>query len=116
MSESINLDDMLHRTDMSISLTPHEREHLVFSTLRGYEPSDIVYYLSPGDYPQVGTVFCKYADGKCGVGVIRRDFSAKFDRRFGSYGEAIGYLWSHPRIGSESVAQFLEKESNGEQG
>lgn len=35
MSESINLDDMLHRTDMSISLTPHEREHLVFSTLRG---------------------------------------------------------------------------------
>ncbi len=110
MSEPMSLDDMLHRTDMSISLTPHEREHLVFSALRGHEPSDIVYYLSPGDYPQVGTVFCKYEDGKYGVGIIRRDFSAKFDRRFGSHDEAIGYLLSHPRIGSESVVQFLEKE------
>ena len=116
MSESTNLDDMLHHTDMSSKLTLHEREHLVFSTLRGYEPSDIVYYLSPGDYPQVGTVFCKYKGGKCGVGVIRRDFCAKFDRRFGSYGEAMGYLLSHPRIGSESVAQFLEKARNDDQG
>jgi hypothetical protein len=109
MSESISLDDMLHCTDMSIRLTPHEREHLVFSALRGYEPSDIVYYLSPGDYPQVGTVFCKYADGKYGVGVIRRDFSAKFDRRFGSCDEAMRYLRSRPQIGSESVVQFLDK-------
>lgn len=116
MSESISLDDMVHCTGMSASLTPHEREHLVFSTLRGWEPSDIVYYLSPGDYPQVGTIFCRYADGRYGVGVVRRDFLAKFDRRFGSYNEAMRYLRSCPQIGSESVAQFLDKARNDERG
>lgn len=53
----INLDDMFRHPDMSSKLTLHEREHLVFSALMGREVSDIVYYLSSGDYPQVGTVF-----------------------------------------------------------
>lgn len=112
MSESINLNDMLHSTDMSVSLTPHEGEHLVFSTLMGSKTNNIVYYLSPGGYPQVGTVFCEYTNGKYGVGVLRRDFYAKFDRRFNSYAEAVAYLELGRQIGAESVARFLKARSD----
>lgn len=107
MNESTNLSDMLHPADGSIRLTPHDSEYLVYDTLMGSKTSDIVYCIPPSGYPQVGTIFCEYTNGKYGVGTIHRDFYAKCDRYFSSYGEAVAYLELDRQIGAESVARFL---------
>lgn len=107
MNESTNLSDMLHPADGSIRLTPHDSEYLVYDTLRGSKTSDIVYCIPPSGYPQVGTIFYEYTNGKYGVGTIHRDFYAKCYRYFSSYGEAVAYLELDRQIGAESVARFL---------
>ena len=107
MSESIKLDDMLHPANGGIRLTLHDSEYLVYNTLMGSKTNNIVYYLPPGGYPQAGTIFCEYTNGKYGVGTIHRDFYAKCDRYLSSYDEAVAYLELDRQIGAESVARFL---------